>query len=140
MNINVPQEVQNNNKKGLIFTNYFFEFTNSKSSYNTCIKKIKEIKRDYRKKDFYIGATHDYEERFKEQMNDKKMYKMFLLTLIPTLNKSKKIEQKLIYRYRVNKHLKNKVLIDSNNNKIIIQGGGGEGLIHKKNYIYILLK
>lgn len=129
------------NKKGKISTKkgkiYLYNYADTyylDDGIKHCVEQIKNLKKS---KKFYIGATHNYKERFLEHMENKKMYNMFILTLAQTYSKSKKMEQKLIKRFG-SKKLLNKVEYDDNGN--ILNGGGGEGLTHDKNYIYVLFK
>jgi predicted GIY-YIG superfamily endonuclease len=123
------------NKNGVIYFENYDNTDNLKDGYSYCVEQILSLKNN---KKFYIGATHNYEERFLEHMENKKMFNMFVLTQAQTNLKSKKLEQKLIKRFGKNKNILNKVEYDNNGN--ILNGGGGEGLIHDKNYIYVLFK
>jgi ribonuclease HIII len=106
--------------------NYLTDFTNIKDSRKYCIDKIIELKKT---KKFYIGATHDPNERLKDHKNEKKMKHMFLLLELQNRDDTITMEKILINRFSKNKRILND-----------IQGGGGEGLIEGINYIYILFK
>ncbi len=115
------------NKNGEIHFENYDNTYNLKDGYSYCVEQILSLKNN---KKFYIGATHNYEERFLEHMENKKMFNMFILTQAKTILKSKKLEQKLIKRFGKNKNILNKVEYDNYGNILI--GGGGEGLKHKK--------
>ncbi len=131
----VEKYCQSKNKFGTIHFDNFMDIQNVEDGNKHCREQILSLKKS---KQFYIGATFDYQERFLEHMENKEMYNMYVLTQSKTNLKSKKIEQKLIKRFGKNKNNLNKVEYDNNGN--ILNGGGGEGIIHKNNYIYILFK
>ena len=99
------------------------EYDNAKMSYNYCVSKIMEYKKN---KEFYIGATHEPVERLNTHYNEKGIKNMYLLCKVPTRSKTIKLEQKLIDRFNTKKSLN--------------QGGGGEGIRDDINYIYLLLR
>lgn len=123
------------NKNGEIHFENYYNTYNLKDGYSYCVEQILSLKNN---KKFYIGATHNYEERFLDHMKNKKMFNMFVLTQVQTNLKSKKLEQKLIKRFGGKKNNSNKVEYDIDGN--ILNGGGGEGLKYDKNYIYVLFK
>ena len=123
------------NKNGEIHFENYNNTDNLKDGYKHCVEQIISLKNN---KKFYIGATHNYEDRFLEHMENKKMFNMYVLTQSKTNLKSKRLEQKLIERFGKQKNNLNKVEYDNDGN--ILNGGGGEGIIHDKNFIYVLLK
>jgi hypothetical protein len=123
------------NKNGKIHFENYKNTKNVEDGYKHCKEQILLLKNN---KKFYIGATHNYEDRFLEHMENKNMFNMFILTQAQTNLKSKKLEQKLIKRFGKQNNNLNKVEYDIDGN--ILNGGGGEGIIHDKNYIYILFK
>jgi len=62
---------------------------------------------------------------------------MYLLCKCETRQKTISLEKKLIKRYYKNNYIQNDIEIDVLGT--IIQGGGGEGITHDVNYIYLLL-
>lgn len=135
---NIQLYCQSKNKFGTIHFDNFMDTQNVEDGYNHCKKQISSLKKS---KQFYIGATYDYQERFLEHMEDKEMYNMYVLTQAKTKFKSQNIEKKLIKKFCKNINNKkyiNRVEFDENNE--ILNGGGGEGIIHDYNYIYILFK
>lgn len=121
------------NKNGVIYFENYQNTINSKEDYKHCVNQILSLKKE---KKFYIGATYNYEERFLDHMVNKNMFNMYILTQCKTNSKSKKLEQKLIKRFGKLKKNMNYVEYDEKGN--ILNGGGGEGLVHDENYIYIL--
>lgn len=107
----------------MIDESHCIEFTNTNDSYRDCVEFILRLKRN---RNFYIGATNDPKDRLDEHIRTKGMKMMYLLCKnIPGIDKTKKLEQKLIKRFINKKHCMN-------------QSGGGEGLTDMYNYIYIL--
>lgn len=112
------------------------EYRNADDSYRHCVNTILMLKGSSKK--FYIGATHNPNERLEKHITIKKMKNMHLLTVCPTKLKTQHLEQKLIKRFGELKYNTNKDDYDENGN--IIHGGGGEGIAYENNYIYVLLK
>lgn len=114
-----------------------FEYNNLIDTYRYCVNLIQSLKSKSKK--FYIGATHNPNERLEEHIKEKNMKTMILLCKCLSKNQTIKLEQKLIKRYGKNVHIVNDIKYDEDEDDNIIQGGGGEGIIHDKNYIYLLL-
>lgn len=119
----------------MIYTDYLSDYVDANNAYKTCVKQIQQLKGKSKK--FYVGATHAPEERLKDHIENKKMSSMYLLCKCETRNKTISLEKKLIKRYHKNKYIQNDIETDALGN--IIQGGGGEGITHDINYMYVLL-
>ena len=102
-----------------------------------CTNTIQELK--YKTKKFYIGVTHNPDERIVEHIRNKKGNVMYILTETNTIPRAADLEKKLIMYFKKEKNIMNDIKISPENPEKITQGGGGEGIIHKKNYVYVML-
>ena len=116
------------------------DYTNCKDyidlyqSYKHCRDTIQQLKRH---KKFYIGATNNPFLRDQQHIEEKGMGTMVVLCKTETKNEAKKLENKLIYRFRKNKRIQNSIQYDEYGK--LIQTGG-LGLVEGENYVYVLLR
>lgn len=135
MDLNIIKVCGEDNKTGNIYLNHCYYTTNVREAYKHCVNQILLLKNT---KMFYIGSTHNFEERMKEHMRNEKLYNMYILTYATTKLKSKMLKKKLLKRFGPLKYNMNNVKFDENLNVII--NDDTEDLLYDKNFIYILFR
>ena len=102
---------------------YLFEYKNDQDL-SKCIAIINEIIKN-KKIVFYIGATNDPKNRLSDHKKEKGLNNMYLICSCSNKNLTKFVESELIKKF--NKRTYN-----------VNQSGGGEGITHENNYIYLM--